>query len=101
MLTVDDYERIRRLVLVDGLSQRAAARQLAHSRKTVKKALQHSVPPGYRRSEQVRQPVIEPVRHIIEAWLEDDRRRPTKQRHTAQRVFERLPILPAMKSITA
>ena len=56
MLTVDDYDRIRRSVLIEGLSQRDAARQLGHSRKTVKKALQFSSPPGYRRTEPVRRP---------------------------------------------
>lgn len=90
MLTVDDYERIRRLVLVEGLSQRDAARQLGHSRKTVRKALRHSSPPGYRRTEPIRRPAIDPVRHIIDTWLEEDRQRPPKQRHTGQRVFERL-----------
>ena len=90
MLTVDDYERIRRSVLVEGLSQRDAARQLGHSRKTIKKALQYSMPPGYRRAERVRRPAIDPARHIIDAWLEEDTRRPPKQRHTGQRIFERL-----------
>jgi len=90
MLTVDDYERIRRSVLVEGLSQRDAARQLGHSRKTIKKALDYSTPPGYRRTEPVRRPAIDPVAHMIDAWLEEDRRRPPKQRHTGQRVFERL-----------
>jgi len=90
MLTVDNYEVIRRAVLVDGASQRAAARRLGHSRKTIKKALQHSTPPGYQRTEPVRRPAIDPARHIIDAWLEDDTQRPRKQRHTGQRIFERL-----------
>ena len=90
MLTVDDYEVIRRTVLVDGASQRAAARRLGHSRKTIKKALQHSTPPGYQRAEPVRRPAIDPARHIIDAWLEEDKQRPPKQRHTGTRVFERL-----------
>jgi transposase len=90
MLTVDDYERIRRLVLVDGLSQRAAARRLGHSRKTVRKALEHSCPPGYRRRAPAARPVIDPVREIIDTWIEQDRRRPRKQRHTGTRIYERL-----------
>lgn len=90
MLKVDDYEVIRRLVLVEGLSQRAAARQLGHSRKTIKKALENCSPPGYTRSGPPARPVIDPVRHIIDAWLEEDSRRPPKQRHTGTRVHERL-----------
>ncbi|MDA1014154.1 MAG: IS21 family transposase [Planctomycetota bacterium] len=84
------YEVIRRKVLVDGISQREVARELGHSRKTVKKAVEHPLPLGYRRRQPRTQPVLEPVRAMIEAWLEADRERPRKQRHTAQRVFERL-----------
>lgn len=90
MLTVAQYELIRRKVRVDGLSQRVVARELGHSRKTVKKALEHPLPLGYRRKQPRRPPVLEPVTAIIEAWLEADRERPRKQRHTAKRVFERL-----------
>ena len=56
----------------------------------MKKAVEHLLPPGYRRRQPRGQPVLEPVRAIIENWLEADRSRPRKQRHTAQRVFERL-----------
>ena len=90
MLTVAQYELIRRKVRVDGLSQRVVARELGHSRKTVKKALEHPLPLGYRRKQPRRQPVLEPVTAIIEAWLAADRARPRKQRHTAKRVLERL-----------
>ena len=41
MLTVFQHELIRRKVTVDGVSQRAVARELGHSRKTVQKALAH------------------------------------------------------------
>ncbi len=90
MLTVEDYERIRRKVKVEGHSQREAARQLGHSRKTVKKALKHGSPPPYRRSTPTLRPAIDPVKNIIDAWLEEDTRRPRKQRHSAQRIWERL-----------
>ena len=90
MLTVEPYELIRRKVSVDGLSQRAVAQELGHSRKTVKKALEHAVPPGYRREEPRARPVLEPVQTIIEAWLMADRPRLRKQRHTAKRIWERL-----------
>ncbi|MHB0946522.1 MAG: sigma factor-like helix-turn-helix DNA-binding protein, partial [Sedimentisphaerales bacterium] len=48
MLTVDDYEIIRRKHRDEGLSQREIAEQLGHSRKTIKKALELGIPPGYR-----------------------------------------------------
>lgn len=90
MLTVEDYERIRRRVVVEGKSGRAVAKELGHSRKTVAKALKYSTPPGYRRLKPIRRPVIDPVGPIIDAWLEEDKKSPRKQRHTAQRIWERL-----------
>ena len=90
MLTVLQQELIRRKVLVDGLSQRGVARELGHSRKTVKKAVSPLEPPRSRQRVARKRPVLEPVSGIIDAWLEADRTRPRKQRHTAMRVFERL-----------
>jgi len=90
MLTVDDYDRIRRELLIEGKSQREVARELGHSRHTVKKALEYGTPPGYRRKKPPHRPAVGPMTHIIDAWLEVDMKRPRKQRHTAQRIYERL-----------
>lgn len=90
MLAVEHYELIRRKVLIDGMSRRAVARELGHSRKTIDKALASAAPLGYQLSQPRSQPVLSPWRSVIDAWLDEDRRRPRKQRHTAQRVFERL-----------
>ncbi|NKB16667.1 MAG: IS21 family transposase [Sphingomonadales bacterium] len=49
-----------------------------------------AVPPGYRLSKPRKQPVLERWRAIIDAWLDEDQRRPRKQRHTARRVWQRL-----------
>ena len=90
MLTVEHYELIRRKVLIDGLSQRGTAKELGHSRKTVAKALALRIPPGYRLSEPRAHPVIDPVKGIIDAWLEQNAKGRPKQRQTAQRIYERL-----------
>ncbi len=90
MLGVEEYDFIRRKVILEGYSQRRIAREFGYSRKTVKKALAHSKPPGYCRSKPPSRPIIEPVSNIIDNWLEEDRQRPRKQRHTAQRIYERL-----------
>ena len=90
MLTVDDYELIRRKHLVDGQSQREIAQELGHSRNTVAKALIHPIPPGYRLREPRPCPVLAPVKASIDAWLEQDRGEPRKQRHTTMRIFQRL-----------
>ena len=90
MYTVDLYRRVRLSCHRDGLSQREAARLYGIDRRTVSKILLHSVPPGYRRSKPVRRPKLGPFTAIIDQILENDRRRPKKQRHTAKRIFERL-----------
>jgi len=90
MLTVEHYELIRRKVLIDGLGQRVTAKELGDSRKTVAKALVLRLPPGYRRSEPRAHPVIDPVKGIIDAWLEQNVKTRPKQRQTAQRIYERL-----------
>ena len=90
MLTVDDYELIRRKHLLDGESLRAIARELGHSRNTVAKAIVQPIPPGYRLQQARPHPVLDAVRGIIDAWLELDRSQPRKQRHTAVRVYQRL-----------
>jgi len=90
MLTVDHYELIRRKVLIEGLSRRQAAKELGHSRKTVNKALAERLPPGYRLSEPRPRPVLEPVKPIIDAWLEENTKTRPKQRQTARRMYDRL-----------
>ena len=51
MFTVELYARIRRAVMVDGLSRREAATRFGVHRNTITKMLQNSIPPGYRRRE--------------------------------------------------
>ncbi len=90
MLTVDEHDLIRRKHLVDGMSQRAIAQELGYARNTVAKAVAHPIPPGYRLSKPRPKPAIDPVAHIIDAWLEQDKHGHPKQRHTGQRIYERL-----------
>jgi len=90
MLDVADYERIRRVVKLEGKTQREAAKELHHSRHTIAKALQHSSPPGYRRQKPPPRPVLDPFLSLIDAWVEADRQQPRKQRHTGTRIYERL-----------
>ena len=90
MLKMEDFELIRRMVLVEGLSQREVAQKLKKSRKSILKALLNSEPSGYALKEPKKCPVTEPVAEIVKAWLEGDRTRPRKQRHTKTRIFERL-----------
>ena len=90
MYKVDVYLRVRRAVMVEGMSIREAARVFGLHRDTVRKMLAYSVPPGYRRQTPPRRPKLEPFTGVIDRILEDDHGRPRKQRHTAKRIFERL-----------
>ena len=90
MYKVDVYLRVRRAVVVEGMSIREAARTFGLHRDTVRKMLAYSVPPGYRRQTPPRRPKLEPYTGVIDRILEDDLGAPRKQRHTAKRIFERL-----------
>ncbi len=90
MLTVDDYELIRRMHVLEGRSIREIRRRLGHSRNTIAKVLAHPTPPGYRMAQPRPKRVLEPFLSIIDAWLEQDQTAPRKQRHTGQKIYERL-----------
>ena len=90
MYGVELYAAVRLAVVDDGLSHREAARRFGIDRRTVKKMLSYSAPAGYRRTAPVRRPKLEGFTGIIDAILEADRKELRKQRHTAQRIFERL-----------
>jgi hypothetical protein len=90
MFKVELYGWVRRAVLVDGMSQRTAAREFGISRKSVWKMVAFSVPPRYRREHPVKRPKLDAWVGVIDAILDDDKQRPAKQRHTAKSVWERL-----------
>jgi len=84
------WSEIRRRVLTGELTKRAACREYDLHWETLEKILAHVEPPGYRRTKPHHKPKIEPFLPIIEEILESDRKAPKKQRHTAQRIWERL-----------
>jgi len=87
---VEVYARVRRAVQVDGMSIRQVAREFGLARKTIRKMLQFSVPPGYERKKPVQRPKLGPWLGIIDQILVDDQSQPKKQRHTAKRIWDRL-----------
>ena len=90
MKPVELYARVRHACHVEGLSQREAARRFGIDPKTVAKMLRHAVPPGYRRSKPPARPKLDGFTAIIDQIVTADRSAPSKQRHTAKRIFERL-----------
>jgi transposase len=89
VVTVDDYGAIRR-ALRDGLSIRQIARQLGHSRRTVRHALVHADPHPDPLTRNRWAPRLGPFQAVIGQILVDDETAPPKQRHTAAQVFRRL-----------
>ena len=89
MLKVDQYEYIRTANRVYGKKIKQIARETGHSKNTVKKVLRDEYT-GYKPRAYQPYPVLGPYLPIIDKWLEDDKKSPKKQRHTAVRVYHRL-----------
>jgi transposase len=88
-LRLELFARIRRDARVKGWSIRSLAREHHVSRRTVRQALAAAEPPA--RSVSARSsPRLDRYRSLIGQMLITDLDAPRKQRHTAQRVFDRL-----------
>ena len=90
MFAVEVYASVRQFVFVEGHSKREAARVFGLARETVDKICTFSVPPGYRRMKPPEKRKLGPFLGVIESILLADAQAPPKQRHTSQRIFERL-----------
>ena len=80
------YRKVR-LARRGGMSERAAAVHFGVSRASVKKIMEFSIPPGYRRTADIKRPKLDGFTEIIDAWLVEDQGRNRKQRHTAKRML--------------
>lgn len=89
MTKVRLYELIRRGHKVEGLSIRALARKFKVHRRDVRAALASSTPKPRKRTERPA-PVMGPFMKVIAEWLLADAKAPRKQRHTGNRIWERL-----------
>jgi transposase len=89
MLNVDQYSYIRTAHRVYGKRIKQIARETGHSKNTIKKVLRGEFS-GYKPRVEQPYPILGPYLNIIDQWLQDDKQRPKKQRHTAVRVFNRL-----------
>jgi hypothetical protein len=83
------FLRIRQDSWQQGLSVRALSRKYRVHRRLVREAL--ASPVSRPRKTPVRSsPRLEPFKKTIDEWLVDDLRAPPKQRHTVQRILNRL-----------
>lgn len=90
MYGVELYSKIRMAVLRDGMSQREEGRRFGVDRGTVSKMVGHTIPPGYRQAGSRVRPKLDAHAAFIDEILRSDPSAPKKQRHTIQRIFERL-----------
>lgn len=89
MLKVDQYQLVRTWYRVYGKSISELAKMTGHSRNTIKKAIRGE-PWGYKEREHQPFPALGEYLATIDSWLENDKGKPEKQRHTAHRVYARL-----------
>ena len=87
MISVEDREEIRRAYFKENKSQRQIARELGHSRKTVRKAIESAEPGSYTLRKPRPAPVLGPYKARIDELLEENERLPRKQRYTGHRIY--------------
>jgi len=88
MIKVEERERIRRAYYVEEKSIRQIARELHHSRATVRKAILAAEPAGYKLKKPRPAPVLGPYKEQINELLEENERLPKKQRRTGRQIYE-------------
>ena len=86
---MEKWAEIRRRVLTGEISKRQACAEYGLHWQTLQKVLTHTEPPGYRRTTR-RASKLDPFLPVIQEILAADKKTHRKQRHTAQRIYERL-----------
>ena len=93
MLTMDQIHHIRALYYEQGYNISEIAEATGRDWKTVAKYIDmadFNEPLPIPASEKRFCPKLEPYKSIINSWLEEDKKYPRKQRHTATKVYDRL-----------
>jgi transposase len=88
MIKVEDKEHIRRAHYVEEKGLRQIARELGHSRKTIRKALASAEPEKYQLKEPRPAPVLGPYKTRIGELLAENETLPPKQRYTWRKIGE-------------
>jgi transposase len=88
MIGVEERERIRRAYFNENKSIRQIARELGHSRPTIRKAIQAAEPATYTQRTPRPAPVLGPYKPLIDELLVESRQMPKKQRYTSHKIYE-------------
>jgi transposase len=88
VLTVTDINYIKQEVNIKGRSYSDVARQMGRDPRTIKK---YADKEDWNKYKQVRKAkVMEPVKPIVDKWLQEDLKNKKKYRRTANRIFDQL-----------
>lgn len=90
MLTMIQIQNIRYQGIHKGKSIRAISKETGHNYRTIKKYIEKSDFNEPYKRRKGRPSKIDTVKIIIDRWLEEDKDRNPKQRHTAKRIYDRL-----------
>ena len=88
MIGVEERERIRRAYFNENKSIRQIARELGHSRPTVRKAIQAAEPAVYMQRVPRPAPVLGLYKAHIDEFLAESEKMPRKQRYTSHKIYE-------------
>ena len=88
MIRVEDREQIRRAYFIEHKSMRQIARDLGHSRDTVKKAIESAESTTYTLGRPRKAPVLGPYKARIDELLAENERLPRKQRYTGHKIYQ-------------
>jgi len=90
MLNLDDWQSLRWLYSREGKSIRWIAKHFGLNRRTVTKYVMEPNAPRYTCKNERARPTTGPWHEQVAEIIEEDKKAPRKQRHTAKRIFERL-----------
>jgi len=91
MITVEDYEAIRRAYYLEKKSIRQIAKEQHHSRRTIRKAIQQAYPQPYLRTIPKPAPVFgSRFQERVDELLTTNGTLPPKQHYTAHKIYETL-----------
>jgi transposase len=92
MIQVEERERIRIAYYHEEKSIRQIAREMGHSRATVRKAIASAEPESYTLRTPRKAPVLGPYKGRIEALLEENETLPRKQRRTGKQIYKVIAV---------
>lgn len=87
MRKVDDYEKIRKAYHIEGLTIREISRRYKHSRRLVRKALEHPIPEKYHLGQAKKAKVLGQYQQCILDLLNESAKLPRKLRYTAHKIY--------------